>query len=121
AARQFFLALNGQSRFARLELLPLAGKSHVMLRDDGSRTLTQAEEYFELSTLMSPYRKQEWPEGAGAYAAIWLGEDEAQLNVGAFFAQDLRDLAYAYGYSDGVEPSEIQSLPLRNAEDAALP
>jgi hypothetical protein len=65
AARQFFLALVGQPRFAGLGLAPVGGKSFTMLRDDGSRALTQDEDYFQITTLMMPARKPTWADGSG--------------------------------------------------------
>jgi hypothetical protein len=122
AARQFFLALVGQPRFSKLGLLPVGGKSFTMLRDDGSGALTALEDYFQVSTLMIAGRKADWPTGAGVYAAVWLDEDDdAELQVGAFAADSLTELAYAYSDSTEVDPGELESATLREAGDARLP
>jgi hypothetical protein len=55
------------------------------------------------------------------YAATWLDEDEeAEIQVGAFQAGGHAELAYAYGYSESIEPSDLESLPLRNEGDGVL-
>jgi hypothetical protein len=121
AARQLFLAIVGQPRFSRLGIKPLGGKNFTILRDDGSSSLYAHEDYFQVSTLMIAGRRSTWPEGAGVFVAVWLGDEEAELNVGAFSATPLVNLAYGYGESDQVEPSELEIAALRDASDEVLP
>lgn len=123
AARQLFLALRSESRFVKLGLEPIGGPTLTILRDDGSGVLTAYEDWFQVSNLMIAARHPTWPERAGVYAAVWLpGDDEAELQAGAFYAHDsLKELSYAYGESEDVAPTELQSAQLRNADAVTLP
>jgi hypothetical protein len=55
------------------------------------------------------------------FVAVWLGDEEAELNVGAFSAIPLVNLAYGYADSDQVEPSELDIAAVRDASDEQLP
>lgn len=88
AARQFYRTLHSGPAF---QTLGLAGywKSdgrYEMKRNGTSTVLSADEQWFEISMFMSAYRKTDWPDGAGAYAAFYFAGDgeEPLLQVGAF-------------------------------------
>jgi hypothetical protein len=116
AARQFFLALHGESRFQALGLRPLGTKGFEMLRDDPSSVLTQYQDWFTTTTLISPYTRAGWSADRGTFAAFFFDQDGAYLVAGAFSAATRADLAATFAESD-----ESQELTNEHLRDTAAP
>lgn len=114
-ARQFFLALTGHSGFAALGLAPV-GTSHLMLRDGGAtRSLNQDEGLFVTTTLFAHFRKPQWPDTVGVFAAFFLetDEDHPYLVAGMYSAKSLTDIQYSFAWSEEVDRDKLSSSILR--------
>jgi hypothetical protein len=46
-----------------------------MLRDGGSKVLSEHKDYFETNVLLCAYRCDDWSEDAGVFVAIWLPKE----------------------------------------------
>jgi hypothetical protein len=120
-ARQFFLTLTADSRFAELGLTPATGQKHAMLRDGGgARNLDRDEGWFLMSTFFGHYRRSAWPGGAGAFAAIYNVEGAAPaLDAGAYWGDTITDIQYSFAWADFAAQDSFRSA-LRDADAPAL-
>lgn len=110
AARQFYLTLHDQPAYRATGLGPV-GNSYQMLRNGASTGLSQHEESFQVSTLISLYRRPEWEPGLGAYAAFYFEpDDEPHLDVGAYVTSGTGGLHWDYEWSGGVEDLRSERL-----------
>jgi len=121
AARQFFLALHGQPRFKELGLMPYGKQtSFSMLRNGGSRSPTQAEEWFETTVVLCLYAKPGWDAGNGLFVGIDLldGDPEPEILAGAFRITGGADPLVAFA---DLDEGEIQTEQLRALDKEPLP
>jgi hypothetical protein len=116
SARQLLLTLHSQPRFQTAGYVPF-GRAFAMHRDGSSSVVTQEEWAFETSIILSLYRKPDWADGAGLYAAVWLmppGDDDPELQVGAFFAADTRELVWSYANAGEADDTRSPQLAKRD-------
>lgn len=121
SARQFFRFLHERPAFRSIGLDPYWGSSFQMRRNGTSTALTQDEQWFEVSMLLSAYRKADWPDGAGAYCAFYFAGDgdEPLLQAGAFVTR-WHELLAEYDYSETVDDLEDGHLAKFEGSDLAI-
>lgn len=121
SARQFFLLLHGQRRFATSGLKPYSGY-HRILRDGASEAPTQGAAYFATTVLLALYRHPGWRREHVVFASIALpAGKEPHLHVGAgWLAEQGETPVYRWAGAD--DPAEWYELRhLEAADRAELP
>jgi hypothetical protein len=120
ATRQLFRTLTGQPRFTALGLHPWGTVSYKLLTDGTSRALSQPQDYFEVSTFGCCFRKEKWRSRQGVFVAIHVGDDDPELDVGAF-ACLTRDPMWQFASSDDKSPSTANDEHLGTSSARELP
>jgi hypothetical protein len=100
-ARHFFLALIEHSRFKALGLTPAASPAQLLRDGTGARSLRVSEGEYEITTLLSHFRKPGWPTGAGAFAAFYMptGKAHPHLAAGAYSTGQVSSLQWWFALS----------------------
>lgn len=118
AARDFFLQLHGQPRFADLGLSPYQA-AHKMLRDGGSEVPSQPVKWFKTTVAMCLYKRHGWAPTRVVFACFdLLGRDSshADLCVGA---SDVTG-SHTYGFAKA-EPDQDLAHPVLSGAAPELP
>lgn len=115
SARQFFLALHSDSRFKVAGFAPIGNKGFEMLSDATSSVVTQYEDWFMTSTLVSPYSNPIWESGRGAFAGFYFDDEEAYLVAGAFSTPAPGAFAFAFGESEDLAITDLTDTALRES------
>jgi hypothetical protein len=115
SARQFFLALHSDSRFQAAGFRPIGNRGFEMLSDATSSVVTQYEDWFMTSTLVSPYSNTIWKSGQGAFAGFYFDDEEAYLVGGAFCTPAQGPFAFAFGESEDLAIADLSDAGLRGS------
>lgn len=120
SARQFFRFLHDTPSFRAIGLESYWNRFE-MRRNGTSASLSQDEEWFQVSMYMSAYRKPGWADGAGAFATFYFAADgkDPLLQVGAF-TTSWHELLVEYDYSETVDELTDNRLAAYPGPDLAV-
>lgn len=118
-ARQFFVALHGDSRFVATGIGP-AGDRFRILRDGSSTESPTSASEFATTLILSLYRNVAWPKQHLAFVSFDLaGSDDPQLVVGAVHSASGTPKISEWAWAG--RPRDVLNIPaLRDRPDTGL-